>query len=155
MLTVLGVQAGRTDSTNHFQLDFVSTQRSTLLQQQLAKPKDQFIFIWCSMGFSHGSPEAKDNIVDTALLRAAYCGHLDVVRYLVEQGADKEATAIFGYTVPLRAVFRGHLDVVTYLVEHGAEKEAKDKDGNTVLLISALNNNLDVSCGARLGQRGQ
>ncbi|HEY6438199.1 MAG TPA: ankyrin repeat domain-containing protein, partial [Ignavibacteriaceae bacterium] len=49
----------------------------------------------------------------TPLHRAARYGHLDVVKYLVEQkGADVNAVNKYGYTPLHRAARYGHLDVV-------------------------------------------
>ncbi len=56
------------------------------------------------------------------LSRAAYYGHLVVVKYLVEQGADIRAER----DGALRwASCYGHLDVVKYLVEQGADVHAE------------------------------
>ena len=60
---------------------------------------------------------------DTALGRAALVGHLEVVRYLVEQGADREKTDTNGWTPLLNASYNGHLEVVRYLLEQGANRD--------------------------------
>ena len=65
---------------------------------------------------------------DKTLLYAAGHGNLGVVCYLVEQGFDKEAKDSIDQTALIRAAYQGHLDVVRYLVEEGAEKEAKGSD---------------------------
>jgi ankyrin repeat protein len=49
-----------------------------------------------------------------AVRYAAMNGHLEVVQYLVEQGADIDEAVRY-------AVEKGHLDVVQYLVEQGAD----------------------------------
>src|SRR5207247_4718190 len=52
------------------------------------------------------------------LSNAAMGGHLDVVEYLIKQGADLHA----GHESALRmATEWGHLNVVKWLVEHGAD----------------------------------
>ena len=64
----------------------------------------------------------------TALHRAAEEGHVAVVRYLVEQGADVDARA-FWYLdrTPLHyAARRGHLEVVEFLVGAGADVNARN-----------------------------
>ena len=59
--------------------------------------------------------EASDEYGLTPLHWAASNGHLPVVQYLYEQGADKEPRSTHGST-PLRlVVFKGHLFVLQYL----------------------------------------
>lgn len=51
---------------------------------------------------------------------AAAAGHLDVVSYLLERGANVNATTKTNST-PLRAAcFDGHFEIVKYLVEHNS-----------------------------------
>ena len=50
-------------------------------------------------------------------------GHLDVVRHLVEVGADKDLALNNGATPLFIAAENGHLDVVRHLVEVGADKD--------------------------------
>ena len=73
---------------------------------------------------------------DTPLLRAARYGHLPVVQYLCEQGADKEAKDRCGHTPLHLAAAKGHLPVVQYLCEQGADKEARSEGGYTPLELS-------------------
>ena len=57
------------------------------------------------------------------LRTAAENGHLDVVRHLVEVGADKDKAMDTGATPLFIAAENGHLDVVLHLVEVGADKD--------------------------------
>ena len=64
---------------------------------------------------------ANTNVVDAcndmAFRWAAFHGHLNVVKYLLRNGADIRA----GNDSALRmAIINGHLKIVKYLVEHGA-----------------------------------
>ena len=73
---------------------------------------------------------AKDKDGATALIRAAHWGHLDVVRLLLEKGAD--VNAINKVQIPLMtATDQGRLEVVKLLLEKGADFNTKDKDGAT------------------------
>ncbi|KAG1689810.1 hypothetical protein DVH05_002015 [Phytophthora capsici] len=81
---------------------------------------------------------------DGELILAAFRGRLDVVRYLVEQGTDKEAKDEGGKTALIAAACFGSLDVVRYLVDQGADKEAKDEDGSTALILAAFRGRLEV-----------
>ena len=61
---------------------------------------------------------------ETALHKAAEGGHLAVVRYLVEQGADLELKNRYDSTALLAAASRGDLAMVKVLVGAGADLEA-------------------------------
>ena len=65
---------------------------------------------------------------DTPLIRAAWNGHLDVVKYLIESGADVNKTVRDGYHLrsekrnPLKMAKRGqHTEVIDYLIHKGAK----------------------------------
>jgi len=57
------------------------------------------------------------------LLREARNGHLSVVQYPCERGAEKEAKKEGGETPLHWAAFRSHLLVVQYLREQGGDKQ--------------------------------
>ncbi|RLN82851.1 hypothetical protein BBJ28_00019344 [Nothophytophthora sp. Chile5] len=80
----------------------------------------------------------------TAVMLASQNGHLEVVKYLVDAGADIEAVYDEGETALMQAAGKGHLDVVQYLVDAGADKEAKSTNGWTALIWSARRGHLDV-----------
>ena len=59
-------------------------------------------------------------------MRAAHQGHLEVIRFLVESGANKDqGMTLFGVTPLLMAACQGHLEVVRFLVESGANKRPR------------------------------
>ena len=74
------------------------------------------------------------------LLYAAVEGHLEVVRHLIDRGADvnvnrsfHEALAVPGVTPLHGAASGGHLEVARLLIASGARTDAKDKYGRSAL----------------------
>jgi ankyrin repeat protein/predicted small lipoprotein YifL len=75
-----------------------------------------------STGFSGGG----------TLHSASYSGRLDVVRLLVEKGADKNIRNPYSGGTPLMAAAsNGFFDIVRYLVEQGANVNLRDNNGQT------------------------
>ena len=70
----------------------------------------------------------------TALICAAKKGHIEILRYLVEQGADKDKANYFGTTALMAASSRGHFGVVKLLLEDGADINKVDFSGWTALM---------------------
>ena len=74
----------------------------------------------------------------TPLHWAADNGHLPVVQYLCEQGADKDSRDDDDDNTLLHfAALHGHLPVVQCLCELGADKKVRDRGGNTYLDFAA------------------
>ena len=90
---------------------------------------------------------------ETALFVVARWGHIEVVKYLAECGADLEAKDESGRTALIGAAKEGQIEVVKYLAEKGADVDAKDEwYGETALMKAARDGNLDmVKCLAEYG----
>ena len=82
-----------------------------------------------------------------ALFAAVKNGHLELVRLLLEAGADKDATNGFGGTALCMAAREGHLEVARSLLEAGADKDAATTDvkGTTALFVAAREGHLNVA----------
>ncbi len=80
----------------------------------------------------------------TALWCAAGAGHLDIVKCLLNHGAEVNHTTLSNST-PLRAAcFDGRPDIVRYLVENGADISIPNKYDNTCLMIACYKGHNDV-----------
>jgi uncharacterized protein len=83
----------------------------------------------------------------TALHLAAFFGHEDVAKFLVEQGSDVNAISTNAMRVtPLHsAVAHNHLEISKLLVSGGADVNAKQEGLFTPLHGAAQNGNLEIS----------
>lgn len=79
-----------------------------------------------------------------ALHYAAYFGHLDACRVLVECGATVDILDSQQSTPLQYAALRGHLNCVQYLLEQGADPESADRYSRTPLLLGARNGHTGV-----------
>jgi ankyrin repeat protein len=75
---------------------------------------------------------------DCALRLSAANGHLETVKYLVEHGADIHAEMDYSLCWGAK---NGHLETVKYLVENGADIHAKT---NYAIRLSAKNGHIEV-----------
>jgi uncharacterized protein len=77
---------------------------------------------------------------------AAVFGHLPVVRYLFEKGANVNAAATngTGYTALTGAVTSGHQEIAAWLLENGADANYRYGPGYSPLLAAAANGRLEI-----------
>ena len=88
----------------------------------------EVVKLFITAGFSIETKNPADDF--TALHTAATYGHLEVVKYLVGQGATVDATGKNGETPLMWAAVNGHLEVVKYLVGQGASLLAETTRGD-------------------------
>ena len=97
-------------------------------------------------------PQEGDKDNDTALMKAAGQGHIEVVRFLVEQGADLNIRNRQGQNALMFAAAGGHLAVVISLIDSGADTRTSfdfwvyrySRGPITSLMWAAYNGHLDV-----------
>jgi len=65
----------------------------------------------------------------TPLMYAASVGHLDILKYLVENGCPLEDESVDGFTALHWAAYIGNMDTVKALVQFGANIKALNADG--------------------------
>jgi ankyrin repeat protein len=72
----------------------------------------------------------------TPLMMAVITDRLDLVKFLVENGADIETTNEVNLTALTIASEKGHLDIVKYLVKNGADLNKEGKYGYSALMFA-------------------
>jgi formylglycine-generating enzyme required for sulfatase activity len=75
---------------------------------------------------------------NTALINAASRGHTDIVRLLIQGGAELNGKDRDGFNALMWAAYRGHADTVEELVRAGANINETNNEGKTALQLSAL-----------------
>lgn len=81
---------------------------------------------------------------DTALIRASWNGHTEIVEALVEAGADVNVKDENGNIALIWASAVGYIEIVKALIEAGADVDAEYEDGCTALTASAELGNTEV-----------
>jgi len=74
----------------------------------------------------------------TALTSAAIKGNLNVLEFLITNGANVESTTIFGKTPLIVAAIYGHVDIIETLLKQKAEVNKKDLHGFSAIHYAAL-----------------
>lgn len=67
----------------------------------------------------------------TALMRASYHGRVEMVRVLLERGADPNVTRNDNFTALSLAAFFGHAEIVEVLMRHGAKTDVVTRCGTS------------------------
>ena len=94
---------------------------------------------------SHSSLTWKDASSASALNRACYCGHEEVVRVLLEAGADKDDANSMGWTALINACRNGHTPIAKMLLERGANIDAVNAEGWTALICAAARGHTEAA----------
>ncbi|KAJ9299066.1 hypothetical protein DTO271G3_3308 [Paecilomyces variotii] len=68
---------------------------------------------------------------------AAYRGHVNIARLLIERGCNVDAKEDDGWTALMLASQEGHLPLLNLLIEKSANVNAEEKDGATSLWIAS------------------
>ena len=89
----------------------------------------------------------------THLMYASLKGDLERAKFLIDHGADVNATDKKGYTSLIYAILNGNLNVATLLLDRGANvNAARTNDGVTSLMIASEFGHLEIA--RRLLDRG-
>jgi hypothetical protein len=87
---------------------------------------------------------AKYSDENTALIIASNNGQLEILKYLVEIGADVNSTNKWNSTALILASAKDHFEIVKNLVENEADVNAKDDRGSTALLLASENGHFEI-----------
>ncbi|KAJ3323542.1 hypothetical protein HDU76_013615 [Blyttiomyces sp. JEL0837] len=85
-----------------------------------------------------------DHENETALLKAAYHGHDDVVAFLLERKASPNHKDKDGWTALHNCASRGHVNGAHLLIEGGADVNAQSNNGTTPLMSASQKGYLDI-----------
>ena len=93
------------------------------------------------------------------LMRASAEGHTDIVKLLLQRGAQVDLQNDVGETALMRASVRGHMNIAKLLMDHGAEVGrdqvlvAACKSGDDSLVLSLINSGVNVNCLVKIDGR--
>ncbi len=79
---------------------------------------------------------ARDGQLDRALLVACYLGNLDLIKALLDRGANVNAALEKGQTALMSAATTGRQDTVALLLSRGANPRATNEDGATASIVA-------------------
>lgn len=66
--------------------------------------------------------DSRDQHGQTALMRAAHLGHIELAELLISRGADLDVTAKYHLSALMLAVIAGHPEIARLLVRAGADR---------------------------------
>lgn len=75
--------------------------------------------------YSMGHPRMGESMGKTPLHLAVSCGHLPIVRYLIEQGVSVNKKNEYGNPALSLAIFGEYYDIIEYLIDNGANIDAR------------------------------
>ena len=81
---------------------------------------------------------------DTPLLIAVDRGHIEIVKFLIDQNADINAIFEDGATALILGSEKGHKEIVANLLKKGANVSAQNKSGITALLSASMKGHFDI-----------
>lgn len=88
--------------------------------------------------------DERDDRGMTPLMWAAWEQHPDIVRQLLDRGADPNQKGDDGETALMKAAFRGNLAAVNALLQRKASVDETDNEGETALLLATAGGHVSI-----------
>jgi ankyrin repeat protein len=121
--------------------DIGATLTSALIQAVDANAID-FVSTLADLGADVNATDATTD--EPVLLKAAQNGYTEIVRALVENGADVEAKDSYDLTALFLAAYEGYTDIVQLLLDYGADISVRNAYGMSALLWTAWNGHTET-----------
>lgn len=104
------------------------------------------VLVYCKCGVNVNEEKVDRHTCEriTPLAYAAYGGHAEVIRVLLEHGAQVNMVDRRGRAPIHIAALKGHRDACVVLIEYGAKMFSVDMQGNTPMHLAAICNHYDV-----------
>lgn len=99
--------------------------------RRLARASDH----WCA---DSRDPADKEGLNITPLHQAAYKGKLNLVKKLLQEGADPNAIDHYNWTPLHDAAINGHVKITRFLLNAGANPNAQDSEERYTPLLDAV-----------------
>ena len=80
----------------------------------------------------------------TVLMEVSVRGNVEVMKFLIEKGANVNLSDKDGWTAIMGAVVQGHLESVKLLLSHGAEVNAKNDNNQTALMMATEKSSQEI-----------
>ncbi len=87
---------------------------------------------------------SRDSEDQTSLLCAAWYGHAEVVKILIEHNANPNDTTYDGSTALMRAAIKGRADIIRLLIEAHADVNQVDNNGFIALVYAAWKGYVEI-----------
>ncbi|XP_054773946.2 ankyrin repeat domain-containing protein 17-like isoform X1 [Lytechinus pictus] len=123
--------------------------------QETNEEGESLLSLACSGGYfelAHVLLKMNANVEDrgskgdcTPLMEAASAGHVDIVKLLLEYGADANAQSSAGNTPLMYACNGGHEEIVKILLDQGANIEDHNENGHTPLMEAASSGHVNIA----------
>ncbi len=81
---------------------------------------------------------------NSLLLEASFWGHFEIVKFLVENGANINYKNYYGNSALMCASENNELEIIHFLLENGADINIKNDYNETPLIGSIMGNKLDA-----------
>ena len=78
------------------------------------------------------------------LVTATFWGYKNIVKILLDHGADVNIKDRSGWSPLPQAIARKHFDIAKILIERGADINIQDQDNNTPLILATMEGNIKI-----------